>query len=70
MIAAMCELIPCCLRTFLNISHLKCRVINLKLGHFLLGAFLEVVVVVLVGYVVLTMVLGLGTLVSGSDDVP
>ena len=31
---------------------------------------LKVAVVVLVGYVVLTMVLGLGTLVSGSDDVP
>jgi hypothetical protein len=31
---------------------------------------LEVAEVVLVGYVVLTMVLGLGTLVSGSDDVP
>ena len=31
---------------------------------------LQVAVVVLVGYVVLTMVLGLGTLVSGSDDVP
>ena len=31
---------------------------------------LEVAVVVLVGYVVLTMVLGLGTLVSGLDDVP
>ena len=31
---------------------------------------LEVAVVFLVGYVVLTMVLGLGTLVSGSDDVP
>ena len=31
---------------------------------------LEVAVVVLVGYAVLTVVLGLGTLVSGSDDVP
>ena len=31
---------------------------------------LEVAVVVLVGYVLLRMVLGLGTLVSGSDDVP
>ena len=31
---------------------------------------LEVAVVVLVGYAVLTVVLGLGTLVSGSDGVP
>ena len=34
------------------------------------GHVLEVAVVVLVGYAVLTVVLGLGTLVSGSDDVP
>lgn len=34
------------------------------------GRFLQVEEVDLVGYEVLLMVLGLGTLVSGSDDVP
>ena len=50
-----------------------CNSIFLKVRHECTSGcrrVLEVAEVDLVGYVVLSMVLGLGTLVSGSDDVP